>query len=89
MSSEDSSWQEWAEAYDSKYLGLLEHGNLKLVWPEPGGKVIGTTTLTEYKVTNRVFKKRKVQLMSPPPMEASPPPAPEVSPPQAAVQAEA
>ncbi len=30
--------------------------------PEQGAKVIGTTTRTEYKVTNGVFKKRKVRL---------------------------
>ena len=54
--------QEWAEAYDSKYQGFYDHGTLKVVWQEPGAKVIGTTTRTEYKVVNGVFKKRKVRL---------------------------
>ncbi len=54
--------QEWAEAYDSEYQGFVEHGTLKLVRPEPGAKIIGTTTRTEYKVINGVFKKRKVRL---------------------------
>ena len=40
----------------------VEGGTLKLVRPEPGATVIGTTTRTEYKVTNGVFMKRKVQL---------------------------
>ena len=60
MSREDG--QEWAEAYDSEYQGFLKHGALQLVWPEQGAKVIGTTTRTEYKVTNGVFKKHKVLL---------------------------
>jgi hypothetical protein len=60
MSREDR--QQWAEAYDSEYQGFLEHGTLKLVRPESGAKVVGTTTRTEYKVTNGVFKKRKVRL---------------------------
>ncbi len=54
--------QEWAEAYDSEYQGFYDHGTLKVVRPEPGAKVIGTTTQTEYKVVNVVFKKRKVRL---------------------------
>ena len=60
MSREDR--QEWAEAYDSEYQGFYDHGTLKVVRPEPGAKVIGTTTRTEYKVVNCVFKKRKVRL---------------------------
>jgi hypothetical protein len=54
--------QEWAEAYDSEYQGFYDHGTLKVVRPEPGAKVIGTTTRTEYKVVNGVFKKHKVWL---------------------------
>ena len=60
MSREDR--QKWAEAYDSRYQGLLEHGTLKIVRLEPGAKILGTTTRTEYKVTNGVFKKHKVRL---------------------------
>ena len=60
MSREDR--QEWAEAYDSEYQGFLEHGTLKMVRLEQGDKKLGTTTRTEYKVTNWVFKKRKMRL---------------------------
>ena len=60
MSREDR--QEWAEAYDSEYQGFLEHGTLKVVRFKPGDKILGTTTRTEYKVVNGVFKKRKVLL---------------------------
>ncbi len=42
--------------------GFLEHEALTFVRPESCAKVIGTTTSTEYKVTNCVFKKRKVLL---------------------------
>jgi hypothetical protein len=51
MSREDR--QEWADAYDSEYQGFYDHGTLKVVRPEPGAKVIGTTTRTEYKPTTR------------------------------------
>ena len=54
--------QEWAEAYDAEYQGFLEHGTLKIVRPEPGVKILGTTTRTEYKVVNGALKKRKVRL---------------------------
>ena len=60
MSREDR--QEWAEAYDSEYQGFVEHGTLKIVRLEPGDKILGTTTRTEYNVTNWVYKKRKVRL---------------------------
>ena len=60
MSREDR--QEWAEAYDSEYQGFLEHGTLKIVRLEPGAKILGTTTRTEYKATNGDFKKRNVRL---------------------------
>ncbi len=49
-------------AYDLEYQGFLQHGTLKLVLPELCVKVIGMTTSTEYKLTNGVFKKRKVRL---------------------------
>ncbi len=55
-------WQEWAETYDTRNQGYLDHGTLKLVRPEQGAKVIGTTTRTEYNVTNAVFKKSKIRL---------------------------
>ncbi len=58
MSREDL--QEWAEAYDSKYQGFLEHGTLKACAARPGAKVISMATSTEYKVTNGLFKKHKV-----------------------------
>ncbi len=51
--------KELAEAYDSEYQGFYDHGTLQVVHPEPGAKVIGTITRTEYKVVNGVFKKRK------------------------------
>ncbi len=51
--------QEWAEAYEGEYQGFYDHGTLKVVRLEPGAKVIGTTTRTEYKVVNGMFKKRK------------------------------
>ena len=60
MSREDR--QEWAEAYASEHQGFFEHKTLKIVRPEPGAKILGTTTRTEYKVVNGVFKKRKVRL---------------------------
>ena len=60
MSREDR--QEWAEAYDLEYQGFLEHGTLKIVRLEPDAKMLGTTTRTEYKVTNGFFKRRKVLL---------------------------
>jgi hypothetical protein len=41
---------------------FLQHGTLKMVLPEPGAKVICTTTCTKYTVVNGVFKKRKVRL---------------------------
>ena len=60
MSSEDR--QKWAEAHDSEYQGFLEHGTLKIVRLKPRDKILGTTTRTEYKVINGVFKKSKVLL---------------------------
>ena len=62
MSREDQPEQELAEAYNSEYQGFLEHGTLKIVRLEPGAKMLGTNTHTEYKVINGVFKKRKVRL---------------------------
>ena len=47
MSREDL--QERAEAYDNEYQH--EHETLKMVRPEPGVKIIGITTQTEYKGT--------------------------------------
>ena len=46
MSREDR--QEWAETYESEYQGFYDQRTLKVVRPEPGAKVIGTTTRTEY-----------------------------------------
>jgi hypothetical protein len=51
-----------AKAYDSEYQGFFVYGTLKMVLPEPVAKVMGTTTQTEYKAINGVFKKRKVRL---------------------------
>ncbi len=60
MSREDR--QEWAAAYNNEYQGFFEHQTLKIARPEPGAKILGSTTLTEYKVVDGVFKKRKVRL---------------------------
>jgi hypothetical protein len=54
--------QEWAEAYDKEYQGFIEQGTLKIARPEKGAKVLDTTTHADYKVTNRVFDKRKIRL---------------------------
>ncbi len=43
--------QEWAEAYD-EHQGFYEHQTLKIRRPEPGAKILGTTTRTEYKTVN-------------------------------------
>ena len=60
MSREDR--QEWAVAYDNEYQGFFKHQTLKIARPEPGAKILGSTTWTEYKVVNGVFEKRKVRL---------------------------
>ncbi len=54
--------QEWAEACNSEYQGFYDHETLpvKVVRPEPGAKVIGTTTRTEFKVVKSVFKKWRI-----------------------------
>ena len=56
--------QQWAEAYDREYQGFYEHQTLKVARarPEPGTKVLGSTTRTEYKVVNGELKKYKVRL---------------------------
>ena len=56
--------QQWAEAYDREYQGFYEHQTLKVARarPEPGTKVLGSTTRTEYKVMNGELKKYKVRL---------------------------
>ena len=56
--------QQWAEAYDREYQGFYEHQTLKVARarPEPGTKVLGSTTRTEYKVVNGEMKKYKVRL---------------------------
>ena len=54
--------QERTEAYDSEYQGFLKQETLKIVRLEPADKILGTTTRTDYMVTNGVFKKRKVRL---------------------------
>ncbi len=54
--------QEWAEAYDKEYQGLIEQGTLKIARPQKGAKVLDTTTHADYKVTNGVFDKRKIRL---------------------------
>jgi hypothetical protein len=50
MSREDR--QEWAEAYDAEHQGFYEHQTLSISRPEPGAKILGTTTRTEYKTVN-------------------------------------
>ena len=54
--------QQWAEAFDNEYQGFYKHKTLKMVRPEQGVKIFGTTTQTKYKVDNWVLKKRKVRL---------------------------
>ena len=60
MSREDR--QEWATAYMEEYQGFHEQGTLKVARPEPGAKILDTTTRADYKVTNGVFGKRKIRL---------------------------
>ena len=60
MSREDR--QEWAAAYMEEHQGFHEQGTLKIARPEPGAKILDTTTRTDYKVTNGMFEKRKVRL---------------------------
>ncbi len=60
MSREDR--QEWAEAYDAEHQGFYEHQTLSISRPEPGAKILGTTTRKEYKTVNGQFAKRNVQL---------------------------
>ncbi len=43
-------------------MGIKQRGVFKTVRMEKGMKIMGMTTSTEYKVTNRVFGKRKVRL---------------------------
>ncbi len=54
--------QEWAAAYDNEYPGFYEHQAFKIARQEPGAKIVGSTTRTEYKVVNGVFKKQKIRL---------------------------
>ncbi len=54
--------QEWAEAYDAEHQGFYEYQTLTISRPEPGAKILGTTTHTEYKTVNGQFTKRKVRL---------------------------
>ncbi len=54
--------QEWAAAYMEEHQGFHEQGTLKIARPEPGAKILDSTTRTDYKVTNGVFEKRKVRL---------------------------
>jgi hypothetical protein len=60
MSREDR--QEWAAAYMEEHQGFHEQGTLQVARPEPGAKILDTTTRTDYKVSNGVFDKRKVRL---------------------------
>ena len=52
--------QEWANACVQEFRGFKERNTFAVVIPEPGAKIMGTTTRTEYKTDNDVFQKRKV-----------------------------
>ena len=45
-----------------EYQGFYEQGTLQVARPEPGSKILDTTTRADYKVTNGVFDKRKIRL---------------------------
>jgi hypothetical protein len=58
--------QEWAEAYDKEYRGLMERNALKqifkMVRPEKGIEIQDTLMRLEYKEDNRTFLRREVRL---------------------------
>ena len=54
--------QAWAAAYNSEYLGVKQREVVKLVKPEPGGRIHDTLTRLEYKKDNGEFLKCKVCL---------------------------
>ena len=60
MSRVDSA--EWAEAYSTEQRGFTERGAFSIVKPPPGVKILGTTTVCDYKMDSGVFQKRKVRM---------------------------
>jgi hypothetical protein len=59
------SWpdnQEWAKAYMDEYLGFKECQVIATVPLPKGTKVLGMTTLLDYRVDNGVLSKRKVRM---------------------------
>ncbi len=51
--------REWAKAEHEGFYWLQ---TLKIRRPEPGAKILGPTTRTEYKTVNAVYRKHKVRL---------------------------
>jgi hypothetical protein len=39
----------WAAAYKSEYIGLNELGVFKVVWQQPGTKILHSLTTLEYR----------------------------------------
>ncbi len=46
--------EEWDDAYRAEYQGFVDRDAFDIVKPPPGAKILGTTTVTEYKKTNGV-----------------------------------
>jgi hypothetical protein len=61
MSRKDSAL--WATAFNKEYVGFQERKVFKVVRPQPGVKILGTPTRTEYKEDNGKFVKYKVRLV--------------------------
>jgi hypothetical protein len=61
MSRKDSAL--WAAAFNKEYVGFQERKVFKVVRPQPGVKILGTLTRTEYKEDNGKFVKCKVRLV--------------------------
>ena len=54
--------EEWDEAYRAEYQGFIDRDVFEVVRPPPGVKILGTTTVCDYKMDNGVFQKRKVRM---------------------------
>ncbi len=50
------------KTYDREYQGFYKHQTLKVARPEPGTKVLGSTTRTEHKVVTRKGELKKYKV---------------------------
>ena len=54
--------EEWYDAYRVEQQGFTDRDVFDIVKPPPGAKILGTTTVCDYKMDSGVFQKRKVRM---------------------------